>query len=809
MRSLIAVLAFAVAACKPAAPQAGARADPALVSQLAQARTEAAQARLDQGQPERAFELLVSALETDPSCEAARALVESLLAETVWSLPVLEIPHTLPVEQVAFSAPSTLWVSLGGDARTTVRWDLETLRVGAVMFPAKEGMTRGLVFDATRRSVVVGRGPVNLLCDASTLKPIRDLGPLPDAATPEAVIAFSPDGLLVAHPSVAEGKTIWHLRDRATGETVRSAEAVAPPLAAALDRSRLRVLHADGSLWEMPVSPVEPTRTTPLPEPVKLLHAQFSSDGESVLTLQDQGPHRRPVQSIISYADAEDGSLEPEALMHRFSWSRGPNLWSALMAGPGDAPFVIEGQVVRLAGHPHAPVTTASPVSAAAFQEGILVTGEESGVVTIHRLLPRPGKASVPAKPGKIDPTALKNLCDALTSRLPPGDRAKAFTACDFSAVSAMFPALDFAPLAAAFKSAAFRRTEPEALQPLRERLARALPGEPPAAVKEYALALESDIHERIQACLEAATDMPPLLRRIGVSRIAWLQGNKEDALAVWPEVFPTISEVRLREDWDGWEQADFQPALDRIRQNVRELLTSLEVPSDSTPAQRAEVATRLADPTTVAAVGQRRFAEACLKAALAFSAFKEETETTFRLAATARELGAAPEPCLRAEALALTALGDFQKAQPRWIELITEHPVATHLPGDYAEAAYTSFENADPRQAMQILATGMHRFPQDGNFALRAGWVALLTGDAERAYRFLREGKRIGFPPEKLENATALLAIAAERTGAIDDAAVYFEDLLRIDPAWADVRTLDTLDWPEELKATLAGFAR
>ena len=102
-----------------------------------------------------------------------------------------------------------------------------------------------------------------------------------------------------------------------------------------------------------------------------------------------------------------------------------------------------------------------------------------------------------------------------------------------------------------------------------------------------------------------------------------------------------------------------------------------------------------------------------------------------------------------------------------------------------------------------------MHRFPQDGNFALRAGWVALLTGDAERAYRFLREGKRIGFPPEKLENATALLAIAAERTGAIDDAAVYFEDLLRIDPAWADVRTLDTLDWPEELKATLAGFAR
>ena len=81
-----------------------------------------------------------------------------------------------------------------------------------------------------------------------------------------------------------------------------------------------------------------------------------------------------------------------------------------------------------------------------------------------------------------------------------------------------------------------------------------------------------------------------------------------------------------------------------------------------------------------------------------------------------------------------------------------------THLPGDYAEAAYTSFENADSQQAMEILTTGLRRFPQDANFALRAGWVALLTGNSERAYKFLLAGKRIGFPSEKLENATALL---------------------------------------------------
>ena len=61
--------------------------------------------------------------------------------------------------------------------------------------------------------------------------------------------------------------------------------------------------------------------------------------------------------------------------------------------------------------------------------------------------------------------------------------------------------------------------------------------------------------------------------------------------------------------------------------------------------------------------------------------------------------------------------------------------------------------------------------------------------------------------PEEKRENATALLTIAAAQTGATDDAAVYFQDLLKIDPAWAKAQTLETLDWPEELKASLRQF--
>ena len=324
------------------------------------------------------------------------------------------------------------------------------------------------------------------------------------------------------------------------------------------------------------------------------------------------------------------------------------------------------------------------------------------------------------------------------------------------------------------------------------------------AAAKALELALASTHPEWIDACLQQAADLPPLLRHLALSRIAWLQDRKADAIAGWPEVFPELKQVRLREDWDGWEAADFSLALEKLRLCVSEQLAALVVPQNSTPEQREAVIARLNDPLTLKAVGRARFAHSCLQAALALSAFKEHSEATLKLAATARQLGESAAPCLRAEAMSLTALGDYQKARDRWVALITDHPLADQLPGDYAEAAYTSFENADPRQAMAILTTGMHRFPNDANFALRAGWVSLLTGNAERAYRFLLTGRQIGYPPEKLENATALLAIAAAQTGATEDAAAFYQDLIRLDPAWENPQTIETLPWPDELKAPL-----
>ena len=808
--------------CKPPAKSSSETVDE-LVSQLAGARIDAARTQLDLKRPDAALALLVSALQAEPSSQEARDLAESILKETVWNFRALTLPHPSPIEQINSAGPSSLWVSLGGKTNTTVRWNLETPEIESVLFPVAAQATRSLVFDPGHRSVVVERGSVTLLCNAKTLKPIRDLGPLPDFLTPSAVIVFSKDGLLMAHPGFLSEKDhsiIWHLRDTSTGEIIRTSEPLtARPLAAFLDRSQLRVLHADGGLFEMPVSPVEPITKTPLPGAMKLLQAQFSQDGNAAITLQDPGPHQPPVANIISYRDEDDGSLDTAALARRFPWSRHPNLWTALMSDPEHAPFAVDGNRVKILTNPHALIEVDSAVTAVAFDEKNLLTGEEDGTLTIHRLLPLPGMNSNAREPAPINEASLltlKNFSQALVgsyydekersfTNIDPEARTTALNACNFDALLTIFPRLDFSAVIAEFKTIRHRHPAPEALGPLRKRLGQA----DPAAAAALALALKSEDAQQIEVSLATAVDLPPLLRRISLSRIAWLEGRKADALSGWTEVFPNLAETRLREDWLGWEQTDFQPALEQLRQCVSGELAAIQVPENSTTEQRKTIIARFNDPATITAVGRARFADACLKAALAFSAHKEEKEATFQLASLARNLGAPIEPCLRAEALALTALGDYQNAHPRWIQLITEHPVGATLPGDYAEAAYTAFENADPRQAMEILTTGMHRFPQDGNFALRAGWVALLTGNSERAYRFLREGQRIGFPADKRENSTALLVIAAAQTGADDDATVYFQDLLRIDPAWADPATLDTLEWPEELKAVLGQFQR
>ena len=801
---------------------------PELVSQLAGTRVETAANRLDQGHPDEALALLTAVLKEDASATGALDLTEKILRQTVWHMPVLALPHPMPVDRIEYAAPSSLWVSLAGRINTTVRWDLESLKIESVLFPLPESQTRSFVRDSTGRRLVLERAGIVLLCDARTLKPVKDLGSLPDSVTPSSVIVFSADGLLMAHPAMASDNAsavVWHLRDAATGEILHMSEPrgsdMARPLAAFLDRRELRVLHADGGTLEMPVSPVQAARFTPASAPVRLLHAQFNTDGVSALVLVDRGPHEVPKLAIWRNGATADESPDLSGMLERFPWNRHPGIWTGLLRECPQAPLAVDGGTLLLRDGLHAPMQAASAITAVAAGGMLRFIGGENGEVAFHQLLPRPGIIPSAPEARAADERSIKALADLTEAlagirheaksralvRIDAAERIRMLGKCDSDALKRLFPGLDFNPLIETVRGISLRNPAPDAVDVLTERLARANPGGTAAEsspASRLALALDSTSPEEVAGCLARTADMPPLLRRLSLSRIAWLEGRKADALAGWPEVFPDIREVRMREDWDGWEQVDFSQALEKLRLCVTEELAALKLPENATPEQRQAVIKRLMNADTLRTVGPARLARASLEAAAALANQREEAQAAINLAERARNLGEAPEPCLRAEALALATLGDYQKARDRWVLLLTEHPVATHQPGDYAEAAYTAFESADPAQAMEILTTGLHRFPGDADFALRAGWIALLAGHPDRAGRFLLAGRDAGFAPEKLEYATALLAVAAARSGAVDDAAVFRNELLRLNSAWGEAATIEALDWPEELKSAL-----
>jgi hypothetical protein len=823
-----------------------------LVALLADTRADAARAKLEKDQPGVALAMLVSALKTDPESIEARNLARKILTTTVWNIPETTLEHHCAIDHVEFSPPSTLWVSVSGKANTTVKWNLESLKIENVLFPAELPPTRSLVFDSEHRFVVIERGGFMLLCDAVTLRPNCDIGELPPSLTPSAVITFSPNGLLAAHPVISKGNPssiTWHIRDTGSGEIIRSSEPSDPdsplPLAAFMGTNSLRVLRDDGSLWTMPISPVAPIEVTPPPKPVRYLHAGFSRTGGSALVLEDHGPHRAPDLGRVVFDDG-DMPPTPGLLTESEPWTLQPSVWTGLLR-PADAPLKVRDNQVLIAGH--APLTTSSPITAAAFSGDRSFIASKDGKVTIFRSIPPAivtGNHGPPAPPDSAALDALKDLTEALAggtcdesgrtfTESTPGNRLQAFASCDFTALSSTYPELDFEPILRAFQSLAPGVPPTDSLSLYSERLARASSvstelssqvriekafegkdtatilaaiesagGKGPAAAKALELALASTRPEYIKACLDHATDLPDVLRKLAFSRIEWLQGRKANSLLFWPDGFPDLNMLRLREDWDGWEQADFSKALEELHLCLAEELANLELPENPSPEQLQIVIDRLNDPLTLRAVGNANYASACLKLAIALTPFKEHAQDTLMFASTARNLGADPAPCLRAEALALTALGDYQKARDRWVSLITEQPVENHQPGDYAEAAYTAFENSDTRQAMAILSTGLRHYPDDANFALRAGWIALLTGNPDQAYRFLLAGNQIGYPQEKLEDATALLAIAATQNGAVDDASIFYQELIRISPAWENPETIEELDWPEEMKASL-----
>ena len=133
-----------------------------LARQLAAARLEVANTCIEKNAQDEALALLVSACKADPTYAAATSLMRQLFAQTVWNIPVTAFHHQLPVEQLAFVAPASLWVSLAETApdgfNTTVLWNSEALKIDSILFPVCGAATRSLVVAQTPRSLVIQRG---------------------------------------------------------------------------------------------------------------------------------------------------------------------------------------------------------------------------------------------------------------------------------------------------------------------------------------------------------------------------------------------------------------------------------------------------------------------------------------------------------------------------------------------------------------------------------------------------------------------------------------------------------------------------
>ncbi len=394
----------------PASPRHAAEA-PDLVPELADADFAAGASRLAAGVPEEALPFLISSLENNPRHRDAQALLLATLRSTGWHFPGGEIRHPLPIRELAFAGADTLHVSIGApeDPGTIIRWNLESGAMDAVLKPETNGEIRILGVAPGGRRALIRRNGAAFLLDAADLKPIKRL-PLAAAAVPECV-AWSGEGALLAYPAEMAGGISWIIADAASGETIRQSDKIgALPIAARLDRKRLRAIHADGMLADVPLSPANPMRKGLPPDPERLAAAIMSPEGGEVLARRTAGGrivrfrlHEGDTPGLLQVSPEDPGEKWPGAstLPEEQPWSRAfPPAWTDLApASGGRASAIVKGtaadrsDAIRGRFLPGAPLAADSSVSAVAAAEALIATGTESGLVELHRQLPRLGFA--------------------------------------------------------------------------------------------------------------------------------------------------------------------------------------------------------------------------------------------------------------------------------------------------------------------------------------------------------------------------------------------------------------------------------
>ncbi|MGJ8634796.1 MAG: tetratricopeptide repeat protein [Luteolibacter sp.] len=274
--------------------------------------------------------------------------------------------------------------------------------------------------------------------------------------------------------------------------------------------------------------------------------------------------------------------------------------------------------------------------------------------------------------------------------------------------------------------------------------------------------------------------------------------------LATTPRSPETLATLREEQDWLGYEAPDFTEIVPLIQQQKATILDELILTENPTDQEIQEIISQLLSPALLQKFPRETLAATAIANATRLASSHETATAALQLTAVAQRLGTPPPEILRTKALAFTSLADFQTAHRTWLDLITNQPQATHHPSDYSEASYTAFENADPRQAMEILRTGLFRFPNDVALAIRAAWISLLTDHPEEAAAYLTKASSLGIPGNEVEDTTLLLTITNTQLGNIETAEAHLAQLQAINPAWKDPEAIETLPWPEPLKAPL-----
>ncbi|RYD26327.1 MAG: hypothetical protein EOP87_22915, partial [Verrucomicrobiaceae bacterium] len=159
---LMACACLALAACKKQPVQIAKAPPNPLARQLSGARLDAAKTAMEKNRRDEALLLLVSALKADPGHTEALQSLRVLLAETRWHYPAARMDAGLPVEKLALSGNS-LWTGVSGGYQpgtwnATARWNLDTPKVEAALFPRPSEQTQALFLSPDRSKIIVQRG---------------------------------------------------------------------------------------------------------------------------------------------------------------------------------------------------------------------------------------------------------------------------------------------------------------------------------------------------------------------------------------------------------------------------------------------------------------------------------------------------------------------------------------------------------------------------------------------------------------------------------------------------------------------------